>query len=502
MSFPSNSPKGVPMRAAIPFALLSSVASQATELIVFEANKPAIARDVNDNFSRLDSAIQNRATKSSLDATDGALKSVLSTVGQIQTGKASQVDVDKALAAKADTASLADLGRKHKTDVDALNASLKGTLTAGNLAGIRDSLKLKADSAGFNAFKRQTETNLAGKQATLGFSPLNAAGGTVSGDLSVSKSLTVGGGISAGGFKTGGEANALRGRFDTVIVPAGRIQNYTDADHGAIYGDKAGTPGSGNYSLAWKRDGSASYLRAASTYLALRAGEAAPTYGDGTVERTLWHSGNLDAAAFVKTKGAILEGNESNEITSVYNDNYTLDKAIGGLASIRHALDFRWYDSHWQIGNIRSGSTPSLGFGITNGNADIRVWVGDAETRIFGNLILPTGKLSAASASMGDLRLTGSLVAAPGATPADYVFEPDYKLAPLAEVEAFTKANKHLPEVPSAGEMTENGVDLAKMNMVLLKKVEELTLHAIAQEKRLDQQEQVIQRLLSERADR
>jgi hypothetical protein len=92
----------------------------------------------------------------------------------------------------------------------------------------------------------------------------------------------------------------------------------------------------------------------------------------------------------------------------------------------------------------------------------------------------------------GDLRITGSLTTNPGATPADYVFEPDYKLAPLAEVEAFTKANKHLPEVPSATEMTSNGVDLAKMNMILLKKVEELTLHAIAQEKRLDAQQKLI----------
>jgi hypothetical protein len=88
----------------------------------------------------------------------------------------------------------------------------------------------------------------------------------------------------------------------------------------------------------------------------------------------------------------------------------------------------------------------------------------------------------------GDLRITGKLTTPPGATPADYVFEPDYKLAPLAEIEAFTKANKHLPEVPSAAEMTTQGVDVASMNMVLLKKVEELTLHAIAQEKAIHEQ--------------
>jgi hypothetical protein len=83
----------------------------------------------------------------------------------------------------------------------------------------------------------------------------------------------------------------------------------------------------------------------------------------------------------------------------------------------------------------------------------------------------------------GDLRISGKLTTNPGTTPADYVFEPDYKLSSLSEVETYTKANKHLPEVPSASEMTEKGVNLAQMNMVLLKKVEELTLHAIEQEK-------------------
>lgn len=76
---------------------------------------------------------------------------------------------------------------------------------------------------------------------------------------------------------------------------------------------------------------------------------------------------------------------------------------------------------------------------------------------------------------------------------ADYVFEPDYKLASLPEIEAFTKANKHLPEVPSAAEIEKGGLDLAKMNLTLLKKVEELTLHAIAQNKQLEAQAAQIQ---------
>jgi hypothetical protein len=67
----------------------------------------------------------------------------------------------------------------------------------------------------------------------------------------------------------------------------------------------------------------------------------------------------------------------------------------------------------------------------------------------------------------------------------DYVFEPTYDLKPLAEIETYIKENKHLPEVPSAKEMEKNGVQLGEMNMLLLKKVEELTLHLIEQQKEI-----------------
>jgi hypothetical protein len=65
----------------------------------------------------------------------------------------------------------------------------------------------------------------------------------------------------------------------------------------------------------------------------------------------------------------------------------------------------------------------------------------------------------------------------------DYVFEPDYHLPTLAETETYIKENKHLPEVPSAKQMEEEGLNLKEMNLLLLKKVEELTLYLIEQKK-------------------
>lgn len=69
---------------------------------------------------------------------------------------------------------------------------------------------------------------------------------------------------------------------------------------------------------------------------------------------------------------------------------------------------------------------------------------------------------------------------------ADYVFADDYDLRSLSDLESFIKTNKHLPEVPSAKEVAENGLDLFKMDATLLQKTEELTLYTIAQEKKID----------------
>lgn len=66
---------------------------------------------------------------------------------------------------------------------------------------------------------------------------------------------------------------------------------------------------------------------------------------------------------------------------------------------------------------------------------------------------------------------------------ADYVFDENYDLKSLNEVESFVKENKHLPGMPSAAEMAENGMSVATMSNLLLEKVEELTLHMIRLEK-------------------
>ncbi|WP_396597040.1 hypothetical protein [Dokdonia sp. R86516] len=78
---------------------------------------------------------------------------------------------------------------------------------------------------------------------------------------------------------------------------------------------------------------------------------------------------------------------------------------------------------------------------------------------------------------------------------ADTVFEDGYDLSRLREIETYIQQNGHLPEIPSATEVEQNGIELGAMNALLLKKIEELTLHLIEKEKQIDQLTKDVQAL-------
>ena len=76
----------------------------------------------------------------------------------------------------------------------------------------------------------------------------------------------------------------------------------------------------------------------------------------------------------------------------------------------------------------------------------------------------------------------------------DYVFQTTYRLAPLAEVEAFITEHQHLPGFPSAKEIEANeGINLSQTNRLLTVKEEELTLYLIQVEKRIKEFETKIE---------
>ncbi|KAA2243343.1 hypothetical protein F0L74_12625 [Chitinophaga agrisoli] len=77
----------------------------------------------------------------------------------------------------------------------------------------------------------------------------------------------------------------------------------------------------------------------------------------------------------------------------------------------------------------------------------------------------------------------------------DYVFEKDRPAMSLPQLEAFILQHHHLPEIPSAKEVEKDGLDLVKNQAMLLKKIEELSLHLIEQDKQIKAQQQKIGQL-------
>jgi len=141
----------------------------------------------------------------------------------------------------------------------------------------------------------------------------------------------------------------------------------------------------------------------------------------------------------------------------------------------------------WNVAKVYTGVLPSAETGTVLATAkNSRFSIEDHlivafDGNIGVNTSSPTEKLSV----NGKIRASEIKVEA-GPWP-DYVFEKDYKLKPLAEVEQFIKANKHLPEVPSAKELEADGLSLGEMNRLMMKKIEELTLHLIEKDKALEQ---------------
>jgi hypothetical protein len=124
---------------------------------------------------------------------------------------------------------------------------------------------------------------------------------------------------------------------------------------------------------------------------------------------------------------------------------------------------------------------------ISAGHGSGQTFVVKADGKVGIGTASPTHALSVS----GSIRTKEVIVETTGWS--DYVFAKDYKLAALCEVERQIQQSGHLPGVPSAADLDEKGVNVGSMQALLLAKIEELTLHLIAQEKRLTAQDAKIE---------
>ncbi|CAH0215803.1 hypothetical protein [Chryseobacterium sp. Bi04] len=155
-------------------------------------------------------------------------------------------------------------------------------------------------------------------------------------------------------------------------------------------------------------------------------------------------------------QGVIMSQISTNEGGAIYLDNQS--KTTPGTAN------------RWAIYNMTGQYTNSLQFWnyLNDGGGGAKLILSDA-----GNMALH-GKLEAK-----DVVIT--------TTPtADHVFAADYNLREIGELEKFISEKSHLPEIPSAKEMTDSGLSVGDFQIKLLQKIEELTLYMISMKKEID----------------
>jgi hypothetical protein len=132
---------------------------------------------------------------------------------------------------------------------------------------------------------------------------------------------------------------------------------------------------------------------------------------------------------------------------------------------------------------LTSNTTASLTLGTRYAGTDIGVLTLNNSNVGIGT-VNPTQKLSVDGTVLAKkVKVSQSSIDWP-----DYVFTSVYKLPSLQYVELFIQRNKHLPNVPSAADVKKEGLDLGDNQAVLLRKIEELTLYIIEQNKQLEEQ--------------
>lgn len=136
----------------------------------------------------------------------------------------------------------------------------------------------------------------------------------------------------------------------------------------------------------------------------------------------------------------------------------------------------------------------------------------NAQRRAYKNITEKNGKVGIGTTQpdelltvKGKIHTQEVIVDLEGAVAPDYVFEsyyegkstlfPEYKRYTLPQLNEYLATYKHLPGVPSSQDLSDNGMELKTMNLLLLEKLEELTLYTLEQQKEIDQLKEELQTL-------
>ncbi len=201
--------------------------------------------------------------------------------------------------------------------------------------------------------------------------------------------------------------------------------------------------------------------------------------GIGTVSP----SQKLDVEGLVASKGIVLidpDLGSNSDYTALFREDNGVDNAVVKL----------------RIGDDQLGSL-NIGYKYWSTGE----WVSTFFVNNYGQVGIGTTNTQGFKLGVdGDIAATEVKIAT-YSNWSDFVFSKDYELPALKEVEQHIKEKGHLKNIPNAKEVKKDGFYLAEMNAKLLQKIEELTLYAIEQEKKLEAQSVMLEKLYSLREE-
>lgn len=197
----------------------------------------------------------------------------------------------------------------------------------------------------------------------------------------------------------------------------------------------------------------------------------------------LTNSGYLDLHSTNSTYGTVIRSEDASKYTNLLTNNDG-DFFVGDItAPYLYAESSSSGNTAGYIGIGTTTPTEKLDVAGTVNATGLTIPTGTVN---IGNASsVPTGYLMVVNGRMGAKELKVEVNGSWG----DYVFEDDYKLLPLNELQEFITENKHLPNVPSASELEKDGINTSEMLNNQMVKIEELTLHLIKMNERLEKVE-------------
>lgn len=489
-------------------ALAAGSSLHAGNLVQFTAGTPAKADDVNRNFAYLDTA---KAGHVSVDLLASAIaakadRSVIDSLSRALGLKVDSVWVAKTLAAKADSSTtrrVAALETSVATKIEntVLQVAIGTRVDTGTYGKF---VRALPTGSGPDTTAKRRIDSLSGvvgnkvDKGTITAASLHAIADT----LGVSKgSLTVKGTlISTGGVLSTSVVKSIGGAPGTSEACFRLKQTNPTIPDGAIWDWTADQSGNGNLILRAVNDAENQAVMNPPAMLVSRQGMSTT---------------NIALGAHTSVAGAVdaTEGFQTNSVTRINANGdgifqsvgiNSAPSATGSVVTVtptgtlwNEGIEILPSSGNWNGIFFRKDASASIAGTWCAGRSPVGAFVvmtpdaGKSNLTsgmaIFGSNDVAFGISPDGTAAFGsNLTVNGTLKAKATSAWADYVFEPGYQAMPLKEVASYAAANRHLPEIPSADEVAKDGIDLARMNALLLKKVEELTLHAVEQERKMD----------------